>query len=94
MQLVNKPLIVFKVRIAAGSKKLATKSYNFNGLDQVSRQKSNTIYRYFYGNTASYSAAAELLNTAIAKGFTDALIVAYKDGEKISIKQALKSTDN
>ncbi len=91
---VNKPLIVFKVQIAAGSKKLATKSYNFNGLDQVSRQKSNTIYRYFYGNTASYSAAAELLNTAISKGFPDALIVAYKDGEKISIKQALKSTDN
>ena len=91
---LSKPLIVFKVQIAAGSKKLAPKSYNFNGLDQISRQKSNTIYRYFYGNTTSYSAAVKLLDIAISKGFSDALVVAYKDGEKTSIKQALKSSVN
>ena len=91
---LSKPLIVFKVQIAAGSKKLAPKSYNFNGLDQISRQKSSTIYRYFYGNTTSYSAAVKLLDIAISKGFSDALVVAYKDGEKTSIKQALKSSVN
>ena len=91
---LSKPLIVFKVQIAAGSKMLAPKSYNFNGLDQISRQKSNTIYRYFYGNTASYSAAVKLLDIAISKGFSDAHVVAYKDGEKISIKQAFKSSVN
>ena len=49
--------IVFKVQIASGSKKLATKSYNFNGLDGISRTKSNKRYRYFYGNTSSYEAS-------------------------------------
>ena len=92
--LINKSSIVFKVQIAAGSKKLPTKPYNFNGLNQISIQKSNSIYRYFYGNTSSYSTATELLNIAILKGYTTAYIVAYKDGEKTSIDEALKSTEN
>jgi N-acetylmuramoyl-L-alanine amidase len=92
--LINKSSIVFKVQIAAGSKKLPTKPYNFNGLNQISIQKSNSIYRYFYGNTSRYSTAIELLNIAILKGYTTAYIVAYIDGKKTSINEALKSTEN
>lgn len=91
---VNEPSIVFKVQIAAGSTKLATKPYNFKGLDQISRQKTNSLYRYFYGSTSSYSTAVELLNRALSKGYSTAYIIAYQDGEKISINAALKSTLN
>jgi N-acetylmuramoyl-L-alanine amidase len=86
-------LIVYKVQIAASSKKLATKSYNFNGLNEVSRTKSNSIYRYFYGNTSSYDAAIEMRNQARIKGYKSAFIVAYQNEKKISIKTALKSTE-
>ena len=91
---VNEPSIVFKVQIAAGSTKLATKPYNFKGLDQISRQRSNSLYRYFYGSTSSYSTAVELLNRALSKGYSTAYIIAYQGGEKISINAALKSTLN
>jgi len=86
------PSIVFKVQIAASSKKLETKPYNFKGLGEISRKKSNKIYRYFYGNTSSYDEIIKLKKTAIAKGFETAYIVAYKNGQKISIQAALKST--
>ena len=91
---VNVLSINFKVQISAGSNKLATKPYNFNGLDQITRQKSNSIYRYFYGNTSDYSIAVELLNKAISKGYTTAYLVAYMDGVRTTIKEALKSTEN
>jgi N-acetylmuramoyl-L-alanine amidase len=91
---VNVSSINFKVQILAGSNKLATKPYNFSGLDQITRQKSNSIYRYFYGNTSDYSIAVELLNKAISKGYTTAYLVAYKDGVKTTMKEALKSTQN
>ena len=41
----NTSSVIFKVQIAAGANKLATKSYNFKGLNQITRQKSNSIYR-------------------------------------------------
>ena len=90
----NSSSIIFKVQISAGSNKLSVKPYNFNGLSQISRQKSNSIYRYFYGNTSDYSVALELLKKAISKGYKTAFIVAYSDGEMITINEALKSATN
>ena len=85
--------IVFKVQIAASSRKLATKPYNFNGLNNISRTKLKKIYRYFYGNTSSYDLAVELKNEAVAKGYNSAYVVAYKNGKKIAVKTALKSKE-
>ena len=85
--------IVFKVQIASGSKKLATKSYNFNGLDGISRKKSNKRYHYFYGNTSSFEAITALKQIAIDKGYKSAFLVAYKNGQKIAIQTALKSKE-
>ena len=85
--------IIFKVQIAAGSKKLATKSYNFKGLSPISRTKAKKFYRYFYGNTSSYDTVVELKKEARDKGYKKAYIVAYKNGKKIAVKTALKSTE-
>ena len=85
--------IVFKVQIASSSKKLATKSYNFKGLDGVSRKKSNKRYRYFYGDTSNFKAITALKQIAIDKGYKTAFLVAYKNGQNIAIKTALNSTE-
>jgi N-acetylmuramoyl-L-alanine amidase len=90
----NSSKLIFKVQISAGPNRLSTKSYNFNGLSQISRQKLDSIYRYFYGNTSKYSIALELLKKAISKGYKTAYIVAYSDGEMITINEALKSATN
>lgn len=82
--------ITFKVQLAASSKKIATKSYNFKGLNQISREKANKIYRYFYGKTSDYEEIKRMKEEATQKGYKDCYVVAYKKGKKISLSEALK----
>lgn len=88
------PEITFKVQIAASSRKLAPKSYNFNGLTQISRVKIGDLYKYFHGETSSYTEIKSLKSEAVSKGYTSCFIVAYKNGEKISVTEALKTPSN
>ena len=84
---------VFKVQIAASSKKLEPKPYNFKGLEGVTREQEGSLYRYFYGNTSNYDQAKQLEETA-KKKYKSCFIVAYKDGKRIELSEALKSVSN
>ena len=81
--------IVFKVQIAASSKVLVLTKANFRGLKELSRQKSGSLYRYFYGETKQYKAAERLKQKAIKAGYEHAFLVAFKDGVKINISDAI-----
>jgi len=83
--------IIFKVQIASGSKKLATKSYNFKGLKNVDRIKVGKTFKYYLGNTSDFDQIKNFHLLAKEKGYTTAFIVAFKDGKKISVKEALKT---
>lgn len=82
--------ITFKVQLSASSKKIQTKSYNFKGLNDISREKAGTIYRYFYGETSDYEEIKRKQLEAIRKGYKDCYIVAYKNGNKVSLTEVLK----
>ena len=86
--------VTFKVQIAASSKNLETKSYNFKGLQEITKQKNGRIYKYFYGETSDYNLIKTYKNQAKNKGYKSCFIVAYKDGKKIALAQALKSEAN
>ncbi|GAA4934749.1 N-acetylmuramoyl-L-alanine amidase [Algibacter agarivorans] len=86
--------ITFKVQIAASSKALETKSYNFKGLKTISRLKEGNLYKYFYGSTNSYEETKVLEQEARNKGYSSSFIVAFKAGKKIALIDALKSTAN
>ena len=85
------PNTVFKVQIAAASKKLEPKPYNFKGLKEVSRDKEGKLYKYFYGYTSDINKIQKMQKEAKQKGFKSAFIVAYRDGERISLQKALNS---
>ena len=82
--------IEFKVQIASSKNRIATKSYNFKGLKNIDRVKIGEFYKYYYGNTSSYSKSKKSLKLAKSKGYTSAFIVAFKKGIKISVKDAIK----
>jgi len=84
--------IQFKVQIAAGTRKLQTHSYNFKGLKNVERFKAGKIYRYYIGETSSYSKIKEFQKLVKSKGYSSAFIVAFKNGKKISIDDVLKKS--
>lgn len=97
--LENLPLvyegITFKVQIAASSKDLETKSYNFNGLSDISKLKVGKLYKYFYGSTSDYNKVKQLQEEAKSKGYTSSFVVAYnKKGVQIELDEALKSATN
>ena len=81
--------VTFKVQLAAGSKKIATKAYNFKGLKNVAREKYGTLYKYFYGSTSNYTEIQLLKTFAQEKGYTSAYVVAFKDGQKVKLSEVL-----
>ncbi len=86
--------IVFKVQIAASSRKLEPKSYNFNGLDAISRDDFDGLYKYYYGNTSDYNEVKRLQTTAKQKGYSSCFVVAFKNGHQVSVSDVLNSSAN
>lgn len=82
--------VVFKVQIAVSSKKLALLPRNFKGLNTISMEKSGAAYKYMYGETSDYNQSKVLLSQAKAKGYSSAFLIAFKNGKKISIQEAIK----
>ena len=82
-------VVIFKVQIAASARSLELTKANFKGLKGVSVQKRKNLYRYFYGEANQYKAAKRLKQKAIKAGYEHAFLVAFKDGVKINISDAI-----
>ena len=80
---------LFKVQISASSKSLELKSYNFKGLNNLSKSNNNGLYKYYYGSTNDYSEVKKLLKNAKSKGFNSAFIAVFKEGQPYSLKKYL-----
>ena len=80
----------FKVQLIASIKKTPLEPKNFKGLKNVTMIYENNIYKYFYQETSDYAAAKKYLEEAKDKGYGASFLVATKDGEKISIQDAIK----
>ena len=85
--------IEFRIQIAASSKKLELKPYNFNGLNNVQRKKEESLFKYYYGSTSDYNKIRSLKINAIEKGYETCYIVAFKDGIKLKLSDVLNSTN-
>ena len=86
--------VTFKVQIAASSKNLATKPYNFKGLNDISKLKSGSLYKYYFGSTSDYNKIKRLQEQAKNSGYDSSFIVAFKEGEQIKLSEALQNTAN
>jgi N-acetylmuramoyl-L-alanine amidase len=83
----------FKVQLAASSKKLNLKPYNFKGLTDVERSKEGKLYKYYYGVTSDYNKIQLMKKFAKEKGYDSCYIVAFKEGEKLKLSEVLNSED-
>jgi N-acetylmuramoyl-L-alanine amidase len=94
---INAPIIIkdtlgsiYKVQLSASKKKIALESKNFKGLKNVSMVYEDQIYKYYFGETSDYMEAKNQLTEAKSKGYDSAFLIAYKNGKKISIQEAIK----
>ncbi|HLP12920.1 MAG TPA: N-acetylmuramoyl-L-alanine amidase [Flavobacteriales bacterium] len=81
--------IYFMVQITASTKQIECNSANFRGLDIILEHPGKGIYRYTYGKSPNFEEAKKLLSNARDKGYKDAFIVAYQNGERIEINKAI-----
>ncbi len=86
--------IVFKVQLAASGRKLDPKPSNFKGLKEVTREKEDGMYKYYYGATSNFNKIQVMKTFAQQKGFKTAYIVAFKKGKKLNLPEVLKSKAN
>ena len=86
--------ITFKIQIAASSRKIMTKPYNFKGLDPISVEELGELYKYYYGSTSDYNVAKRLKSEADLKGYDGCFIVAFKNNQQVPLTEVLKTTSN
>jgi N-acetylmuramoyl-L-alanine amidase len=87
---VNTGIATFKVQLSASGTKLDPVPSNFKGLRNISVSTEGTLYKYMYGETTNYEDARRLLTEAKAKGYTSAFLIAFKNGKKVSVQEALR----
>ena len=56
---------------------------------ETEEQIVNGTYKYFVGNTSSKVEADKLKKKMREKGFNGAFVIAFKDGIRINVKEAL-----
>ncbi|MBL4663356.1 MAG: N-acetylmuramoyl-L-alanine amidase [Flavobacteriaceae bacterium] len=83
--------ITFMVQLAASGKKLETKAYNFKGLKEVTRNKEDGLYKYYYGETSDYNKIQLMKTYAREKGYSSAYVVAFKNNKKLKLSEVLKT---
>ena len=82
--------IVYKVQLAAAANPFSVDKGKWTTIGKVEVSKEGKTYKYLSDNHYSYANCSKALKTIKAKGFPDAFIVAYQDGEKISVADAKK----
>ena len=81
--------IRFKVQIATSGKRIDPKPKNFNGLEGVEEMKGSDLWKYTVGDERTLEAARAVQKTCREKGFDSCFIVAFKDGRRIDLQQAV-----
>lgn len=80
--------LIFKVQILSSTKPLGDNHKEFKGLKGVGSYKENNLYKYTYGASENYN---EVVRTrkSIATKFPDAFIIAFKNGKKVNVNEAI-----
>ncbi len=80
---------VFKVQIAMSDHRLREGHTTFKGLKGIDSYREGKAYKYTYGESTDYQEMVRLRRT-IVKKFPQAFVVAFKDGQRIDLDEAIR----
>ncbi len=81
---------IYKIQLSASNRKVDLVSQNFKGLKNVSLLYEDNVYKYLYGENTDYNEAKAQLKEVQSKGYESAFLIAFKNGKKISMQEAIK----
>jgi len=82
--------ITFAIQLAANPKKISLNSKTFKGIENISEIRISGYYKYYCLETKSFSKAKQNLSL-IKRKVKDSFIVAFKNGQPISLKEAMNA---
>ena len=80
---------VFKIQILVSNKILPKGSKQLKGVSPVSYYREKGLYKYTYGESTDYNKILRMKRNITPK-FKDAFIIAFKNGEKMNVNEAIK----
>ena len=79
---------VFKVQILASGSKLPLSSPQFKGQTGIDSYEEGGLYKFTVGASTDYNEIYQLRKSLLAK-FPEAFIIAFKNGQKTDVRQAI-----
>lgn len=80
---------VFKVQIIASDKAVKANSPQFKGIQQTELYKESGLYKYTTGSSTDYNEIYRLRKSILGK-FPSAFIIAFKNGQKMDVRVAIR----
>jgi N-acetylmuramoyl-L-alanine amidase len=84
----SEPDIIFRVQLAASSRRISTEPSNFKNIQDVREITSGSRYRYVSGTFSEYSKAVEY-RREMEKIFPGAFVIAVSDDKVLPLQEAL-----
>jgi N-acetylmuramoyl-L-alanine amidase len=80
----------FKVQLATTTSQIEPIPENFKGLKEIEFYEAGGLFRYTYGSARNWETAGKLQEKARQAGFDDAFVVAFMNGNRIAVGEAVK----
>lgn len=82
--------VYFRIQVETSDSKIALNSTRFKGFE-VKEYKQDNLYKYTIGDFKNdFKSANNYKNELRQKGFSNAFVVAFQNGERISLEKAIK----
>jgi N-acetylmuramoyl-L-alanine amidase len=84
---------IFKVQILTSPKALKAGDSRFKGVKDASSYQEGGLFKYTVGASEDYNEINRLRKDLLAK-FPEAFIIAFKDGQRVNVQEAIKEFKN
>lgn len=84
--------VSFKVQFLSSNKRIALEPANFNGMQKVEELQGSGLWKYMVGDEPTLEAARTVQKQCKDKGYDGSFIVAFRNGERIDLQQAVNLT--
>lgn len=89
---VEKPQVsepVFKVQVLVSSSRLKSTDPRFKGLSGIGSYQEGNVFKYTVGESTNYNEIYRL-RRSITDKFPEAFIIAFKDGQRVDVNEAIR----
>ncbi len=89
---ITSPIInnkaIYKVQFTVSSTKISLSDNRFSGINDVDYYEQSGMYKYVSGSFEDINEAVKRQNALREKGYSDAFLVAFHNGKRITISEA------